>query len=213
MTATVITPFIATVMVIWIFFPVYWYFEPPALSDNIPTGMTEDGHPWIGDDNAELVITEFTDYLCFQCNKMHYYLRKLMVKYPGKIKIVHRHFPMDNQVNPLVKQPLHVGGGALAMFAIYAGTRGERTFWQMNDLLFSVARTTEKIDIEYLAEAVGLEPGGLAGSLKNPDIWNRLKKDLTDGFKNGVDGTPTFIIEGKPYKGQIPPEIISRLIE
>ncbi len=209
--AGVVAPVFAGVILIWIFLPVYWYFEPPPLSATIPTGVTEDGHPWIGAENADLVITEFADYMCFQCNKMHYYLRKLMVRYPGKIKIVHRHFPMDHQVNPIVKQPVHVGAGALAMFAIYAGTKDK--FWQMNDLLFATARKVETIDVNALADAVGLDTAELARSVKNPEIWNTLKSDLVEGFKHGVTGTPAFIIDGQTYNGQIPPEIITRIID
>jgi len=209
--AGLITPVFAGVILVWIFFPVYWYSEPPPLNASIPTGVTADGHPWIGANNADLVITEFADYLCFQCNKMHYYLRKLMVRYPGKIKIVHRHFPMDHQVNPIVKHPVHVGAGALAMFAIYAGTRDK--FWQMNDLLFANARKVETLNINGLAEAVGLDPGELARSVKYPEIWDKLKNDMVEGFKLGVTGTPTFIIEGQTYNGQIPPEIITRIID
>jgi len=209
--AGLITPVFAGVILVWIFFPVYWYSEPPPLSANIPTGETEEGHPWIGADDADLVITEFADYLCFQCNKMHYYLRKLMVRFPGKIKIVHRHFPMDHRVNPIVKHPVHEGSGALAMFAIYAGTRDK--FWQMNDLLFANARKTKILNVTGLAEAVGLDPGELARSVKKPEIWVKLKNDLVEGFKLGVTGTPTFVIDGQAYNGQIPPEIITRIID
>ena len=209
--AGLMTPVFAGVVLIWIFFPVYWYSDPPPLHASIPTGITADGHPWIGAKNADLVITEFADYLCFQCNKMHYYLRKLMVRFPGKIKIVHRHFPMDHKVNPIVKHPVHVGSGVLAMFAIYAGTKDR--FWQMNDLLFANARKAETLNVSALAEAVGLDPAELARSVKKPEIWDKLRKDLAEGFKLGVTGTPTFIIDGQTYTGQIPREIITRIID
>ena len=194
----------------WSAYPVYWYFEPPPLTVDIPTGVTEDGHPWIGSENAELVITEFADYLCFQCNKMHYFLRKLMVQHPGKVKIIHRHFPMDNKVNPMLNHPVHVGAGMLALFAIYASDQGK--FWQMNDHLFSTARSVESIDVPALARTVGLDPAGLAGALKDPNVWKQLRVDLTEGFKQGVTGTPSYLIDGRLYHGQIPPEIISRII-
>ena len=45
---------------------------------------------------------EFTDYQCFQCRKMHYYLRKLVARYPDKIRITHCSFPMDQEFNPLL---------------------------------------------------------------------------------------------------------------
>ncbi len=59
-------------------FPAYWHLTPPPLSESIPTGVTEDGHPWIGANAPVLEITEFTDYQCFQCKKMHFFLRRLI---------------------------------------------------------------------------------------------------------------------------------------
>ena len=202
--------FLAAIALIWSFYPQYWYLEPPVIQTDMPHGVTADGHPWIGAEDADLVLTEFTDYLCFQCNKMHYYLRNLMVRYPGKLKIIHRHFPMDQQVNPLLKQPVHLGSGILAVFALYAETQGK--FWQMSDHLFATARSAGSIDVEKLASAVGLDPKGLKNALKDPLLWQKLQSDLTDGYKLGVEGTPTFVVDGKVYEGHLPPEILSRII-
>ena len=83
----------------------------------------------------------------------------------------------------------------------------------MNDFLFSTARKVETLNVKELAEAVGLDPAELAQSVKNPEIWNKLKKDLVEGFKLGVAGTPTFVIDGQPYNGKIPPEIMERIID
>ena len=154
--------FFTVVLLTVVLFPVYWTFEPEAVTTRVPTGITEDGHPWIGAPDAKLVITEYTDYLCFQCNKVHYYLRKMMNRYPGKLKVIHRHFPMDHRVNPLVKVPVHTGSGALSLLAIYAQTKGR--FWPMNDYLFGNARKMGRIDLKSLAVEIGLDYTGLAGA-------------------------------------------------
>jgi protein-disulfide isomerase/uncharacterized membrane protein len=208
--AAVFAPFIAVVILTLMFYPVYWSFDPPQLTANTPFGMTEDGHPWVGAENPELVITEFADYLCFQCNKMHYYLRQLLVNHPGKIRIVHRHFPMDHTVNPLVKTPIHIGSGNLAKIAIYAGTQDK--FWQMSDLLFGIARQMHQIDAEYLAEKTGLNAEALSRAVHHPAIRSRLKKDILDGIRMGVQGTPSFVVEGILYRGQIPAEVLAKIL-
>jgi protein-disulfide isomerase len=192
------------------FFPVYWSFEPPTFSAYIPHGITDDIHPWVGAENPELEIIEFTDYQCFQCNKMHFYLRQLMVKYPGKIKLIHRHFPMDHEVNPIVKTPIHVGSGKLAMLTIYAATQNK--FWQLNDILFSIARVQPEINVKELAKATGLNPEGLSRAMVDPKIQYLLRKDILDGLKLGVTGTPSFVIDGQVYQGQIPPQILKQVI-
>ncbi len=208
--AIAMAPFLVAVMLVWSLFPVYWYFEPPPIRADLPHGTTAEGHPWIGSEDAGLVITEFADYLCFQCNKMHYYLRNLMIRYPGKLKLVHRHFPMDPRVNPLLKHDVHEGAGVLAVFALYAASQGK--FWQMSDHLFATARSAGSLDVAVLAETVGLDPAGLQKALKDPVLWQKLQSDLTAGFQLGVGGTPTFVVNGNLYEGYLPPEIISQII-
>ena len=207
----VFLPFCAGVMILWLSIPAYWSLKPEAIAADVATGQTDDGHPWIGSENPALVITEFADYLCFQCNKMHFYLRRLASRYPGKIKIIHRHFPMDHAVNPIVQKPLHQGSGILALLAIYAGT--EDRFWQMNDYLFATARSEAKIDLRTVADAVGMDYNKLAHSIRMPRIRQQLHADIIDGLKLGITGTPAFLIDGRLYTAQIPPEVLTRVIK
>jgi protein-disulfide isomerase len=206
----VFLPFCAGVMILWLSIPAYWSLKPEAIAADVATGQTDDGHPWIGSEDPPLVITEFADYLCFQCNKMHFYLRQLASRYPGKIKIIHRHFPMDNAVNPIVQKPLHQGSGLLALLAIYAGTEGR--FWQMNDYLFANARGAAKIDLRTVADAVGMDYNKLAQSIRGPRIRQQLRADIIDGLKLGITGTPAYLIDGRLYTAQIPPEVLARVL-
>jgi len=192
-------------------FPSYWKFSPPVLSKSIPSGITDDGYPWIGAENPELEITEFTDYQCFQCKKMHFFLRKLVEKNYDKIRLIHRQFPMDHKYNPIVKEPFHVGSGVMALFAEYAQTQGK--FWEMNDVLFAIAGSTNVLDIKKLAESVGLDYRALSYSTRNSIIRYKVKHDIAIGMKLGIDGTPGYVIDGKVYLGQIPPEILSRVLD
>ncbi len=205
------SPFIIAIILMLIFFPTYWSFESPTLSAYIPHGVNEDGHPWVGAENPQLEIIEFTDYQCFQCNKMHFFLRQFLVKHPGKIRLIHRHFPMDHEVNPIVKKPLHVGSGKLAMLTIYAATQNK--FWEMSDFLFSIARLKPVIDIKQLAEETGLNYKELSRAVYDPIIQNKLRNDIMDALKFGVTGTPSFMIDGKVYQGQIPPGIIKEVLD
>jgi predicted DsbA family dithiol-disulfide isomerase/uncharacterized membrane protein len=203
--------FTVAVVVVVIFFPVYWSFDPPVFSANIPHGTTAEGHPWIGAENPKLEITVFADYQCFQCNKMHFFLRQTLAEYPDRIRVIHRHFPMDNEVNPLLKAPEHIGSGKLAMLSIYAATQNR--FWQMNDILFSIARTNPQIDIRKLARDVGLDEHKLSRCFYNPIVRKKLKMDILEGIKMGVRGTPSFVIDGIVYQGQIPPEILEKVLD
>jgi len=192
-------------------FPSYWTFSSPVLSKTIPNGITDDGYPWIGAENPKLLIMEFTDYQCFQCKKMHFFLRKLVEKNSDKIRLIHRQFPMDHKYNPIVKEPFHVGSGVMAFFAEYAQTQGK--FWEMNDVLFAIAGSTNVLNIKKLAESVGLDYRALSYSTRNSIIRYKVKHDIAIGMKLGIDGTPGYVIDGKVYLGQIPPEILSRVLD
>jgi len=187
-------------------FPPYWSYAEPLPIHGLQSGMTEDGHPWIGALHPELEITEYTDYLCFQCRKMHRYLRKLVDRYPDRIRLIHRHFPMDNAINPLVREPFHVGSGKMAILAIFAAEQGR--FWQMNDALFDLARQRGELDLRELAERTGVDLDGMRQALADrKDLEMKLAKDIWAGMKLDITGTPAYVIDGKVYLAQIPPEI------
>lgn len=198
--------FLVVAGLVWVFYPVYWNYQTPPFSDNIPTGTTATGHPWIGATAPILEITEFADYQCFQCKKMHSILRQLVAEYPDKIRVIHRNYPMDHRFNPIVKEPFHVGSGKMALLSIYAASKGK--FWQMNDLLFSMAGKKKAIRVEALAEELDLNSAELAQAVESRKIRYRLQKDIFFGNKLGISGTPAYVIDGKVYLGQIPAEVL-----
>jgi hypothetical protein len=194
-----------------IFFPNYWQFDLPPISSEMATGLTEDGSPWIGAKDPVLVITEYSDYQCFQCRKTHIYLRQIVMENSDKIRLVHRHFPMDPKLNPLVSFAFHPGSGKLAMAAAYAAL--EDRFWQMNDQLYDIPRNIKYIDIKDLAQKTGVSLKGLSGALGNKQVYVKIRQDIIKGIKIGVTGTPAYEIDGKLYQGKIPVDVIKTIIE
>ena len=189
----------------WLIFPAYWNFQLQSISDRIPTGVTAEGHPWIGAESPLLEITEFADYQCFQCQKMHFFLRQLVAENPDTIRIIHRNYPMDHLVNPIVNKPFHVGSGKMAMLAIYAASKNK--FWPMNDLLFAMAGRKESLSIKDLAAKLELPSDEMARALTARTVRYRLQQDILAGNKLGITGTPAFVVNGQVYLGQIPAEV------
>jgi protein-disulfide isomerase len=194
-----------------VFFPAYWTYSMPALNETTKTGVTIEGFPWIGSENPRIVIEEFTDYKCFQCKKMHFFLRQLIDQYPEKIQLVHRHFPMDHIVNPLVKEPFHEGSGALALLSIYA--KKENRFWEFNDMLFEKVAGETQFETKEMAETFGFDPRAFTMSLNSRESRITLNRDIIDGIKLGITGTPAYLIDGHVYQGYIPPEAIKKIME
>ncbi|BBO79501.1 hypothetical protein DSCO28_00670 [Desulfosarcina ovata subsp. sediminis] len=196
---------VTAVAMIW-FFPSYWHLKPPPLSVDVSTGVTEDGHPWIGAENPELTIVEFSDYQCFQCRKMHFYFRRMVLENPDKIRLVHRHFPMDARYNPLVEYAFHVGSGNMSTIALYAQIKGQ--FWKVNDYLFELAGQKKNFNTATIAEQMDVNSGELVAALKSRALRLRLKHDIAVGLNYGIKGTPSFVVGEKVYLGQIPAELL-----
>ena len=189
------------------FFPPYWKMGTHVNDQNLKTGMTEDGHPWIGAEKPELTIVEFTDYQCFQCKKMHFFLRQFVGEHADKIRLVHRHFPMDHKFNPIVTEPFHIGSGKLAMLSLYAAEKGK--FWLINDMIFNMDFKTGAINIRNMAKTAGFDLMDFAASVNSLALYKKLEQDIQDGIDLGISATPTYLIKGETYLGQIPEQILS----
>ena len=191
------------------FFPAYWEFTSKKPVMEMPTGLTKDGHPWIGAEDPQITISEFTDYQCFQCKKLHFYLRQLISTYPGKVRLVHRNFPMDHAYNPLVKEPFHVGSGKMALFSLFAAEKGK--FWAVNDMLFNVDTQEGHFNLRGIAKEAGFDVEQMARSVNDRLLLRRLKIDIRDGLKLGITGTPAYVVDGKVYVGNVPADIFKEL--
>ncbi len=204
--------FCLSLLLLYGLMPRYWLLSPAQADiSNLPQGLTEDGHPWIGAEKPEITIEQFSDYQCFQCNKMYFLLRQLLAAHPDSLRLVHRHYPLDHKVNSIiVPDPFHEGSGDLAKIAILAALRNK--FWQTNDLLYALMRNkVQEIPLQKIADKTGLDVNELAASLTHPDIAELLRRDIWQGMKLGITGTPAFLIDGQVYQGSIPPEILKKI--
>lgn len=168
-------------------------------------GTDEHGQPYVGAKTPKLVITEFSDYQCPHCAFAHEQLRALVSAYPDAIRVVHRHFPLDNDCNPEIKQLFHTHACYYARLAICSATLGK--FWLGNDYLFKHGRDEVSVAIESFARAIGAPADTLRECLKN-QADARLKQDVDAGIKLEIDGTPTFVIRGEKHMGALPAEVL-----
>ena len=173
---------------------------------HLEQGVDAAGHPYMGAPNPKLKIVEYADYQCPHCATAHEEMRELLAKNPRDIRIVHRHFPLDNQCNSLVQRPFHPHACEYAKMAACASLMGK--FWQANDYLFEHGREPEPITVESLAQNVSLDPGQLHVCLDTAGA-EMVKADIEEGLGLKVQGTPTFVVDGKLYPGRIPDDVLS----
>jgi uncharacterized membrane protein/protein-disulfide isomerase len=191
-------------------YPAYWVLTSERLPPQVSVGLTPEGRPWMGAENPVLEIFAFTDYQCFQCRKMQFHLKKLIAQYPDRIRLVHYHYPMDHEFNPIVKTPFHIGSGRLALLAIHAAAEGK--FWDLHDVLYQLAGERREIDLHELASQTGMAAEGLAQAAFNPEYRKKLAADIRYGLGHSLEVTPSYVVDGKVYPGGIPPEIFKKVM-
>ena len=82
----------------------------------------------------------------------------------------------------------------------------------MNDLLYGIVGQKKPIGTKELAKILDLDSNELARSINDRTIRYRVKHDIYTGNKLGITGTPAYVIDGEIYQGQIPPEIIRKIL-
>ncbi len=176
-------------------------------SVHLTSGIDEAGHPYIGAGTPKLTISEFADYQCPHCANAHVEMRELVAKNASSIRIVHRHFPLDHQCNSLVQHPFHTRACGYAKLAACAALMGK--FWDANDYLFDHGRDEAPVTAEALAKALGLDAPSLQKCSETAGS-EVVKHDIAEGLQLSISGTPSFVVDGKVYKGQLPEDMVAK---
>lgn len=198
--------FAAVLAASWILVPPYWRVETAMGPGGLAVGVTPAGHPWIGASEPALVITEFSDYQCPHCQRGHDEVRKLIEAHPGRVRVVHRHYPLDQQCNAAIPRPFHPYACRYAVLSHCAQKQGR--FWEANDYLFANGRRRLPVTLEELARILELDRAALRACAEGDEAREAVQRDLEAGRELGIRGTPTFLVRGEAYPGRIPEEVI-----
>jgi protein-disulfide isomerase len=182
--------------------------RPNPTAPTLPHGIEPGGGHFIGAERPTVTLVEFSDYECPYCRQAHAQLRTLLERYPTQLRLVHRHYPLDQSCNSSLKAPMHQNACFAAMIAECAG-RQDR-FWQANDYVFAEARMLHARPNREIARDLGLDPVALETCLREEGP-RAVALDVDEGNRLDIQGTPTFFTEGKRYTGTYPPWLPSRL--
>lgn len=141
-----------------------------------------------GSKNAPVTLVEFADYECPYCSKVNPLLQKMEQEYGSRLTIVYKDFPL----------PMHKDSEKAAEAARCAGDQGK--FWEYHDLLF----TSHELDIPSLKEQAGklkLNQAKFDTCLDSGAQAAAVKKDLEEGQRLGLTGTPSFFVNNHFYSG------------
>jgi len=170
----------------------------PAADDDLPAGLA--GHYWLGSAKPKITIVEFADFGCPHSEKAYPTIREISLKYKNDIKFIWRDYPVVQEYSAL-----------LALAGRCAGEQG--LFWPMHDKLFQNQGVSTTDQLAALANQVGADLARFNDCMNKQKYLPQIKKDLEDGKKFNISGTPTFFINGYKIEGDIPYDIFIKIIE
>lgn len=159
------------------------------------------GRPIRGAKDALVTIVEFSDYECPFCSKVEPTLAKILEEYKGDVRIIFSHHPLSFHKN-----------AKLAHQAAYAAGL-QNKFWEMHDMLFKNQRKLSENDLMGYAKKLDLDMVKFAADLKDPKTVAAIDKYLDDAAKQGISGTPNFLINGFSVSGAQPYEKFKEKID
>jgi len=157
--------------------------------------------PAEGPADAPITIIEFSDFQCPYCRRAEPILEQVMQHYPGKIRLVYRHFPLG--IHPLAE------GAALA--AVCADRQGH--FWDYHQRLFAKGADLKPAGLLSIATELGMDPKAWQTCTSDQATRQKVASDIQAGHDAGVTGTPAFFINGIPLKGALPMAEFTRVID
>jgi protein-disulfide isomerase len=144
-----------------------------------------------GRPNAPIVLVEYGDYECPFCGQALYTVKSLQQRLGHRLGFVFRNFPLA-AVHP------HALDAAEAAEA----TGAQGLFWRMHDKLFENQDALEPPDLVAYAAELGLELNTFEYDLRAHRFRDRIREDMRSGALSGVNGTPTFFINGYRHDGR-----------
>ena len=160
------------------------------------------GAPFKGGEKAAVTIVEFSDFHCPFCRRVVPTLAQIESKYGEKIKLVFRDFPIET---------LHPGASKAHEAARCANEQGK--FWPYHDKLFAGPPNSSPELFNGIAKEVGLDTAAFETCLGSGKFDAAIKKDIEEGKRAGVTGTPAFFINGRLVGGAQPLEAFTRVID
>jgi protein-disulfide isomerase len=143
-----------------------------------------------GRDDAPVTLVEYGDYQCPYCGAAYPEVKRVQKALGKRLRFVFRNFPLT-QAHPYAL--------IAAEAAEAAALHGK--FWEMHDLIYENQADLEPDILPAWAEKVGLDLDEFGTAIQQGVVTKRIKEDRMSGIRSGVNGTPSFFINGTRYDG------------
>lgn len=150
------------------------------------------GAAFRGDTGAPVTIVVFSDFECPFCKRGAARVEDLTKKYGRNVRVAFKHYPL----------PFHPKAPRAAAAAVAAQNQGR--FWELHDRLFAQGAALDDDALIAHARAIGLDIERFKRDLEDPATQARVEADIAEAKKAGVQGTPTFFVNGERLVGAQP---------
>lgn len=152
------------------------------------TVPVNDGDHDDGKNGAPVTLIEYGDFECSYCQEAYPIVKEVQKIQGNKLRFVFRHFPMSQS---------HPSAFRTACAAEAAAKQGK--FWKMHDMLFENQDALDDQDLLTYAKILNLNIQKFNKDIVSKEVARHVKNDFTSGVESGVNGTPTFFINGKRF--------------
>ncbi|HEX4373109.1 MAG TPA: DsbA family protein [Puia sp.] len=143
-----------------------------------------------GSENAPVELVEYGDYQCPHCGHAYPIIKSIQKKLGSKLKFVFRNFPLAEA---------HPDATHAAIAAETASAQNK--FWEMHDIIFENQQRLDDTHLVRYAEKIGLDIKKFETDFEKPEFTEKVESDFESGIHSGVNGTPSFFINGQKYNG------------
>jgi protein-disulfide isomerase len=143
-----------------------------------------------GPAGAPVTFVEYGDYECPYCGAAYPIIKEVQSRMGDRLRFVFRNFPISTS---------HPHAEQAAEAAEAAASQGK--FWEMHDLLYENQEHLDDADLHRYADRLGLDVGVFDEELAEHVHAERVREDFMSGVRSGVNGTPTFYVNGTRHDG------------
>ncbi|WP_447983697.1 DsbA family protein [Nitrospira sp. Nam74] len=139
---------------------------------------------------APVTLVEYGDFECPYCGQAYVVVKELEQELASLLRVVFRNFPLT-MVHPHALQAAETAESA----------GGQGRFWDMHDVLFEHQDALSVTDLTEYANDLGLDMTQFVRDVTEHTYADRIREEAAEGVRSGVNGTPTFFINGVRYEG------------
>jgi protein-disulfide isomerase len=155
-----------------------------------------------GPSDAPVTLVEYGDYQCPYCGQAYPIVKAVQQRLGDRLRFVFRNFPLA-QIHEHAEHAAEVAEAAAA----------QQQFWTMHEYLFEHQQALDDDHLEAYARAVGLDMAAFEPAMADHAYAPRVREDFLTGVRSGVNGTPTFFINGIRFDDSWDVDTLSAALE